>query len=176
MKKIFIGMLLVFLNFDINIGSIKIGLIPSFLGYIYMFNGLSEIKYLSDKFLKTMPYVKVMAIYSVILYAMDLLSISHLIPQPISFILGLASTVLSFFISYSIIMGIKDIEILKMQDLNSDKLYSTWKLLVIFTSMTFLSYVFPALALIFIMISFIIVIYYLYIFNITKNLFYEKII
>ena len=36
-------MLLVFLDFSINLGRIRIGLIPDFIGYIIMVKGLSEL-------------------------------------------------------------------------------------------------------------------------------------
>ena len=36
-------MIFVFLDFDLNIGNSKIGLIPDFIGYIYMYKGAAEL-------------------------------------------------------------------------------------------------------------------------------------
>ena len=41
MSSIFTGMLLVFLDFNINLGRSKIGLLPDFIGYIVMAGGLA---------------------------------------------------------------------------------------------------------------------------------------
>lgn len=173
-KNIFVGMLLVFLNFNLDIGSIRIGLIPTFLGYIFMLRGLSELEGFSEHFRKVSLYVKGMAVYSGICYAMDLFGVSSLIGEPISFVLGLLSTAFSLFISYKIIMGVRDIEAARAQDLNSGQLYSTWKLLAAFSLITYGLYLVPALMIVCIIISFVVGIYYLYVFNKTKNLFYAN--
>lgn len=174
MKKIFIGMLLVFLDFNLDIGSSRIGLIPDFLGYIYMLKGLSELIELSTRFSKVKPYVNGMAIYSGFCYAIDLFGVTSMIGEPINFALGLMATILSLFISHSIILGIKDIEVAKEQNLNSEQLYAAWKMLAVFSFILYLAYVVPALAFVCILASFIIGIFYLFRFNETKNLFYEQ--
>lgn len=166
-SNIFIGMLLVFLNFNINIGASQIGLIPDFVGYIIMRKGLTELFSWSDKFPRVVPYVTGMAVYSGICYALAIFGVS------ISLILGLFSTVVSLYISYSIIMGIKDIELSKAQDLHSERLYSTWKLLALFSLVTYALLFIPGLSIIVMIAAFIIGVYYLIVFNETKNLFYQ---
>jgi len=174
MNNIFIGMLLIFLNFNITIGSSLIGLIPTFLGYIFIVRGLSELTGLSNWFSKILPYVKYMVLYSGLCYAMDLFGISAMIGAPVSFVLGLISIIVSFFISYNIIMGIKNIETTRMQNLNSRQLYNTWKLLVV-TSLTACIFYFieTTVSAIFIVLGFAMAVYYLYIFSKTKKLFYS---
>ena len=173
MKSIFIGMLLVFLNFNLDINAMRIGLIPTFLGYIFMLKGLSELTEYSGQFSRVMPHTKVMIAYSAICYALDLFGISSSLGAPVSFVLGLVSTIVSLFISYGIIMGIKDIETTRVQNLNSEQLYTTWKLLATFSLIVYLLYLIPTLAIVCIIIGFIIGVYYLYIFSKTKNLFYD---
>lgn len=173
MKKIFIGMMFVFLDFFININASSIGLIPDFVGYIFMFNGLTELIVFSDRFSKVKPYVVGMAVYSGILYILDLFGGAYMLGDFTIIVLGLISTIVSLYISYCIIAGIKDIEAVREQNLNSPQLYSTWKLLAIFTFVSQILLFVPALAIICIIISFIIGIYYLVVFNRSKNLFYE---
>ncbi|MCL2215674.1 MAG: hypothetical protein FWB91_01510 [Defluviitaleaceae bacterium] len=183
-SKIFIGMILVFINFNLDIGYMRIGIIPSFLGYYFMLKGLAEIMELSSRFSKVIPYVKGMIVYSVIIYVMDLLGGATAIDllyiyTPTGLLMlaiGIITIVLSLFISYNIIMGVKDIEITQEQDLNSDRLYLAWKLLVVFSVLThivILLYI-TAFAVVGILVSFLIQIYYLFAFYRTKTLYYEK--
>jgi len=191
MRKIFIGMILVFLNFDITLGPSKIGLIPSFVGYAYMYSGVMELSDYSDKFVKIAPIIKVMAIYTGFIYLMDLLGFSAYFTLPLGstfsdigipfafvlfgILLGFISMIASLYISYEIIQGIKDIESVKMKNLNSDQLLSTWKLLAVFTVLSFaLLFIVPELALICIILAIIVSIYYLFVFNKSKNLYYEN--
>jgi Archaeal/vacuolar-type H+-ATPase subunit I len=191
MRNIFIGMILVFLNFDITLGSSKIGLIPSFIGYAYMYFGVLELSEYSHKFVKIAPVIKVMAIYTGFMYLIDLLGFSASFEIPFGFgsfldvgvplefilfsvLLGLISTFVSLFISYEIIQGIKDIESVKMKDLNSGQLLSTWKILAVFSLLTFVLLIIPELAIICIIVIVIVDIYYLFVFNKSKNLYYEN--
>ena len=87
--------------------------------------------------------------------------------------IGIIMMIFSFYISYNIIMGIKDIEIIKEQTLNSDQLYFAWKLLVVFSVLTYVLLIFPILAIACVVISFAIGICYLVIFNKTRKLFNE---
>ena len=191
MRNIFIGMILVFLNFDITLGSSKIGLIPSFIGYAYMYFGVLELSEYSHKFVKIAPVIKVMAIYTGFMYLIDLLGFSASFEIPFGFgsfldvgvplefillsvLLGLISTFASLFISYEIIQGIKDIESVKMKDLNSGQLLSTWKILVVFSLLTYVLLIIPELAIICIIVIVIVDIYYLFVFNKSKNLYYEN--
>lgn len=40
MSNIFVGLLLIFLDFDLNVGSSTIGLIPDFLGGIFLMDSV----------------------------------------------------------------------------------------------------------------------------------------
>lgn len=174
-SNIFIGMILIFLDFNLDIDSSRIGLLPDFLGYIFMLKGLLELAEFSDRFSNISPYVKGMIVYSGIYYVMDLFGISFTLGESLNYVLGLLSTILSLYISYNIIMGIIDIETTKIQNLNSNQLYSTWKLMAVFSLITYLFVlIIPVLAVISILASLVLGIYYLYIFYQTKNLFYEQ--
>jgi len=164
----------------------RIGLIPSFVGYFFMLRGLSEIMELSERFVKIMPYVKGMIFYSIFLYVLDLLGgytvidLHHINTTVwwivlFVFIMMTILILLSAFISYNIIMGIKDIEAAKEQNLSTGNLYYVWKLLVGFTLFTHLVMLLgmPSLAVIGVLISFLFQLCYLYAFYKTKNL-YER--
>lgn len=167
-------MLLVFLNFNLDIGSVRIGLIPTFLGYMIMARGLNELTHFSGRFAAAAPFVKGMTVYSVIIYAMDLFGISSLLGDWIALALGLVSTVMSLYISYNIIMGVMDIENSRAADLCGARLLSAWKLLAVFSVLSLVLYAFPALFVISVIVSLIASIMYLVVFNRSKNQFYEQ--
>jgi hypothetical protein len=55
MKNLFIGFIFVFLDFNLNISNSKIGLIPDFIGYLIIINGLMDMSEESTRFIKVMP-------------------------------------------------------------------------------------------------------------------------
>lgn len=172
MKNIFIGFLLIFLDFNLNLGNSQIGLIPDFIGYIVMINGLMEMSGESPLFLKVKPYATGMAVYTGILYLMDLLAISASLGA-LSVILGIASTIISLYISYNIVMGVKEIEEKYHTLFNGDSLKSSWTLLAVFNFVVYISLLIPALAVICIIVTFIVAICFLVAFSKSKNLYYE---
>ena len=181
MKNIFIGMLFVFLNFDLSFGPVIIGFIPTFVGYIIMAKGLEELAGFSDRFLKVAPYVIGMAIFSGISYAMDLFGITATLEESSSgnffvfLLIGLVLAIASIYITYSIIMGIKEIETTRGQGLNSGPLYSAWRVSVIFSLLSLaFAFIIPELALVCVIVTFVVYVYYLFMFNKTKNLFYQE--
>ena len=188
MGKIFVGMIFVFVDFNITFGVgttgvlLRIGLIPDFVGYIIMLSGLKELKGLSERFAQVRPLVIGMIVFSVIEYMMNLLGIGHTVTfvhtltviDLIVLAVTIGLTVVSFIISYNIIMGIKDIEVSKTVFLNSDTLYLVWKLKVIFVIVAYVLMVIPLLALISIIIVLGITICFLCFFYKTKRLFDQQ--
>ena len=172
MKHIFTGCILIFLDFNLNLGSSQIGLIPDFIGYIVMVNGLTEMSAENPAFLKVKPYARGMAVYTGILYVMDLLGISAELGA-ITYLLAITSTAVSLYISYYIVIGIKELEDQYGADLNGDNLISTWKLLAIFNIVVYLSLLLPMLAVICIIVTVIVGICFLVNLSKSKNLYYE---
>ena len=164
--------MLIFLDFNLNLGNLQIGLIPDFIGYIVMINGLMEMAGESQLFLKVKPYATGMAVYTGILYFMDLFGISASLGA-LSYILAIASTIISLYISYNIVMGVKEIEEKYNAILNGDSLKSTWTLLAVFNIIVYISLLIPALAVICIIVTFIVAICFLVAFSKSKDLYYE---
>lgn len=171
MRKIFIGLIFVHLDFYLNLGTSKIGLIPNFVGFIIMAGGIAELISESDRFVKIKPYITGMAVYSAILYAIDLFGISFQMGL-ISIVLSIVSTIVTLYISYSIIMGIKDIETAQGRDLNSATLFSTWKLMMVFTIISFSLYFIPMLGILAMICSAVIAIIFLFAFHKSQSLYY----
>lgn len=147
MTYIFYGLILILLDFSFNLGNFTIGLIPDFIGYILMIKGLDEIINESEKFTKIRPYVQGMAIYTGITYVVDLFGISRSLGI-VAIILSIVSVVMSLYITYHIIVGLKDIEGKRGIDLNSDKLYSLWIAMVVLWGLYYIVLIIPIIALI----------------------------
>ena len=174
MKRILIGFLMIFLDFNLTLGASKIGLIPDFIGYIVMRNGLLEMTEESPRFIKAKPFATFMAVYTGILYLVDLVGLSASL-DILSIILGIASTIITLYISYNIVMGVKDMEAHYNTLLCGNSLKTTWTILAVcnIVSFVFISVPTPTLATICVIVSFIAGIYFLIVFNTSKNLYLD---
>lgn len=78
MKKIFIGFLIVFFEFNFNLGQSTIGLIPDFLGYYFILEGL---KSYSDKnwFYKSKIIIRFLFSVSSIIYILNIFGLLNAI-------------------------------------------------------------------------------------------------
>ena len=171
-RKIFWGMLFVFLNFNLDLDASRIGLIPTFIGYILLMSGTAELRDYSDHIVKIRPYIGVMVAFSGLLYILDLLGVTPSLSWGLSFILGLISTIMALVISYNIVMSVLDIEAGRKQRMNFDKLFSTWKFFAVCSVIIYLLFWFPALAIVCIIANLIAVIVFLEQLNRAKNMFY----
>ena len=123
MKKILIGFILIFLDFDLNFGSVSIGLLPDFIGYHFLKEGITEFENRSSHFKKVEELIMPFFILSLIIYAFDLLTITAAMGYA-SLILTLLSAGMGFYASYHIIHGFSDMGI------NTKKLETLWKIML----------------------------------------------
>lgn len=174
MRNIFIGFIFIFLDFNLDLGNSRIGLIPDFIGYIALINGLVEMAEESPLFMKVKPYASGMAVYCGILYVMDLLGISVSLGG-LAYILAIISTAISLYISYNIVMGIIDMESKYSKNFNGDSLKSSWTTLAVLNVLTFVLLLFPPIAFICMIVTFIVTIFFLVAINTSKNLYYDTV-
>jgi len=173
MRKIMAGMVFVFLDFTINMEASRIGLIPDFVGYILIIQGLSELSPLSFRFEKVKGLSAVMAVYTAVLYALDLFGV--LVDIGIfSWALGLASAIASLYISYNIVMGVKDIEAASGRYLDGAGLYATWKVYAAVSLAIHVLFLIPLLGILLIIAGLILGVVFLFAFNRTKNFYYAQ--
>ena len=128
MKRIFIGLVFILLNLNIDIGSIRIGFIPDFLGYIMIYKGLGELEDKSENFNNAKRFCIPLAIYSGIIYVINILGINFAEDSfddngyIIFIIFELTASIMSLYILYGIIKGINDLEDCYIYNLNYEKL------------------------------------------------------
>lgn len=130
MQLVFLGFLFVFLDFNLKLGAAAIGLVPDFVGYILMAKGLTELARFNQDFEKVKPLAVGMAVYTGVLYALDLMSLS--IEWAVAtYFMGLASVAISLVISSQIVTGILALEAERYWNLEGQKLKSAWTYMAI---------------------------------------------
>ncbi len=170
MKNIFIGFLLIFLDFNLDIGSCRIGLLPDFLGYIILIKGLTEMSEKSAFFEKVIPWAKGLAIYTGALYLFDLFGMSVNMSL-FTTVLGLLGTAASLYVSYHVVLGVKDMEETLNRSLNAANLKTAWTVEAVCSILVYALVWFGALALLCLIIGFIAGICFLAAFYKSKNLY-----
>lgn len=125
MRTIFYGFIFIYLNFQLNLGDSSIGLIPSFIGYWLMLKGLTDLSAESEHFVRLQPIAFGMGIFTLVLYILDLLGIATDTVFP-GLVLGLISIVMSIFITYNLVQGVREMEQGYGADLNGEQLQSRW--------------------------------------------------
>lgn len=149
MNKLFWGFLFLFLNIEINLGSVQIGLLPAFVGYALFYSGLSELAGESPRFEKRKPFCIAMAVYTGLLWVLALFGLSVGIPPALEVLLGAVSTIFSYYISFGIVWGVGDIETSnRYTTMNAERLKTTWLVMVVFNALSvlFASLMFVVLA------------------------------
>lgn len=139
MKKIWIGLLFLFLNFTLDFGVVKIGLFPTFVGYILIVLGLSEMAPESAHFGRMKSFSVIMAVYTGMLYLFDLVGITSQITLTIVLIISAVAALISYYISYHIVAGVGEMEQRYGYHLGAGTLKNSWIVLVIFNALSYLS-------------------------------------
>lgn len=125
MDKIFIGMLLIWLDLDFPLGSGVIGLLPDFAGYILVMRGIYSLEKNIRYLVKVWPWTVIMAAYTGILYGLRLFGL--LAGDPfVLWVLELAAMAAALAVQYGILSGIRKMERQEGWDLQSDRLRILW--------------------------------------------------
>lgn len=174
MKKIFIGLLFVLLDFNLTVGSSVIGLIPDFVGGIFMLKGADELADKSDCLAKAHPWMIGYIVYSGVLYALDLLGFSASLGW-LGVLLSVVGMVLMLCITYRIVQGVCEMENRFGAKLNGAELKAIWTPLAIVEVVGYIGVIVPIVLIICVAIAFILSIIFLVRFNTAKKL-YEALI
>ena len=130
MKAFFFGCLLIFLDFHLELNSVRIGLLPNFLGYYLLLRGMRELKEYSPHFSAPRGVVAALMVYSAILWGLDLLGLGEeYLPvelQVLLLVLGLLATLGLLYSFYQIVSGILEMETAFLADLRGKTLRHLW--------------------------------------------------
>ena len=110
MSKIMLAFLFIFLNFILNLNEHTLNLLPAFVGYIFMYQGIKELIYEIPRYAKIQKFVVVMGACAAVEWVMNLLGVSSGIGFAVfASAYSLVLTFISFYISYHIVKGISDV-------------------------------------------------------------------
>ena len=136
MNELFIGMLLVFLDVNIGFSSHIFDILPDFMGYFLMMRGLEALSGKSRFFEKARPVALGMAIYSAVLYAVDVLAVT-VYSRLLSFCLGIVAMVAGLLLGWWVVSGVREMERIQNRDLEGEKLHSFWLYMAIIQGITY---------------------------------------
>ena len=122
MTKIFWGLMLNFLTFNIN----GIDILPDFLGYILIVIGLTQLADQSNHFCKAKPLAMIMVFVAFMMQFSPLFGFMNY--GILFYAISISTALVRLYVVYLIVLGIKDIETIFLTELNANKLMSMWKI------------------------------------------------
>jgi len=128
LKKLFWGFFFIYLNFNLNVNAHSLNVLPDFVGYILLLQGMKQLEEESHFFRSGRPFAVGMAVYTAILWVGALLGVTA--GGWIGTILELIALAVSFYVSWLLIQGVLEMEKQQAADWGGAVLYSRWKLLL----------------------------------------------
>lgn len=132
MKKIFIGILIILLDFNLTTSGYSVGLIPDFIGFWLLNDAIHNFKDNSIYFNRVYSLSNFMIFFSLISYGLDCMG-SNLTNYALLFIIQLFYTLMCLYIIYLFLLGLKDINLINHLHLNTSKVF---RYFLIYTSVT----------------------------------------
>ncbi len=168
MDKLFFGFLLIFVNFNLNLNGHTLNIFPDWAGYCLIYAGLNDLTEEGEHFPLAKPWCLGMAVYTGVLWLLEIFMGDTKLGI-IGWVLGLAATLVSFYVSYLVIQGIADIERNRGVSLGQDGLMKVWKLYVICALAAQALVILAPLALICLIVAFVAAVIFLIRFNSTRR-------
>ena len=136
MNELFVGLLLIFLDIDLDMGGNAFDVLPDFVGYLLMTRGLDALHGESRFFQKARPLAMGLMIYSAVLYFVNAMA-ATVYDQFVSFCLGLLAMAADVLLTSWIVAGVRDVETLRNRDLEGEKLGSMWRYAAVIRCITY---------------------------------------
>lgn len=130
MGKFFWGFFFIYLNFNLSVNAHTLNVLPEFVGYFFLLQGLRELEEESGVFSGVRPFAVGMAVYTGILWVGALLGVTGT-GSWLSTLLSLVSTAVSLYISWATIQGVREMEERHQADLNSTGMSLAWTVLLV---------------------------------------------
>jgi len=127
LKKLFWGFFFIYLNFNLNLNQYSLNILPNFVGYILLLQGIKQLEGESRFFRSGRPFAVGMAVYEAVLWIGAVLGVVS--DNGIGTVLGWISMAVSLYVSWLLIQGVLEVEQQHEKDLLGAQMYSRWKLL-----------------------------------------------
>ena len=129
MKRIFWGFFFVFINFNLSFNAHTLNLIPTFVGYILLYQAAGELAGENRRFDQLRPFAIAMAVYTGLLWVGDLLGVTSG-GSWLDTILGLAALAVSLYISWNVVQAVLEMESSSGMELNGASVRTAWFILL----------------------------------------------
>ena len=148
MKNMFAGLLLIFLDFTLNISlppgwQGKLDILPDFIGYILIIRGAGEMAEISPSFARIHPVAWAAMAVSAVIFLLDLLGLSAMLlagglpGQFLQTAILQAEQILFFCVTWQMASGIRDMEYHYGTWMNAEDVTVAWKLMLGIYAVTF---------------------------------------
>ncbi len=125
MGKLCVGILFLTLDFFVSLGSMKIGLLPDFLGYYLILRGMQDLEGQCPRFRKLQPLAIGLAALSLAPFFMDILGMRTQISL-VSIALGGLEQVARLVMVHQLVKGVLDLEKQRGLALQGARLRALW--------------------------------------------------
>lgn len=176
MNNIFWGFLLALIDFDITFGNANIDILPDFIGFILIFNGLVEMSHHSFHFSRGIQRAKITIALSAVIYILDVFGLSDILPGILTGALGLVYAIMCICSAQDVVNGILDMEARYGVYLNGQSLrsaWSVWRICFILTYIFLVTIILAIFSAIAILVSCIADICFLVALNRAKHAYYN---
>ena len=170
---ILIGLLLITFNYGIQIGPTEIGIIPDFLGYWLMFNGVASLEEKSPLFASARFSVFVTMIASVVVYVIRALGL-HTVLGIVMWLVDFAMAALSIWVTHNIVISMADVEKRYKVSLVADIMNQAWGIRAAFVVMANVAVFVPMASGILNVIAVLTGLWFIIVFLQAKRLYVEK--
>ncbi len=176
MSNIFWGCIFILLNFTIYLGTISIGLLPDFVGYILLGSAMKELYDESQYFQKLSSVLPLVTVFSVIEYVLEFFAVYQMadVLTWVGTLIGVIDMIVWLYVSYYIAQGVLDMEAQKGWDINGENIYSVWKILVVTTPLAWILGFVPLLNLMAVIANLIVMIVFLVVVHTGKRKYEES--
>ena len=130
MSKPFWGFFFIFINFNLNVNQYSLNILPPFVGYILLWQGMRQLEGESSVFRGPQPFAVGMAIYTGILWLGNLLGMGSS-GSWVGALLDLVAMAVSLYVSWAVVQGVQDLEERRETDLNGASMQLAWRVMAV---------------------------------------------
>ena len=127
MKKFVIGFLLIFLDFNLDFNRFTINVLPDFVGYFLLLQGMAQMEKHHPRFAAPRIFATGMVIYTAILWVGAVLGVSG---GALMTVLNLIALAVHFYIAWVLVLALRELEESRGADLYGAMLLKRWKILL----------------------------------------------
>lgn len=152
MNNIFIAFIFILFNFSLDLNGHMLNLIPTFIGYWFLYKGLVELQEKCSRFTRVVSWTKGMLVFATLNWGVQLIFSD--LGWGLT-VLQLVEVLFNLIITYQVIVGLIEYEKERQIDIYALKLRSAWMVAIILSLLVSIFMVIPIVYQIGVVLSFI---------------------